>query len=301
MVAQSFGDRIECCPQAEYPFSPVSVTVADGHRISCVDEGEGMPVVMLHGNPSWSYLYRQLILDLRGNYRCLAPDHLGCGLSDKPQDYPYRLADHIDNLEQVLAQRNIERCVLVVHDWGGAIGMGWAVRHPERVAGLMVMNTAAFPSPHIPLRIAVCRWPVLGPLLVRGLNLFARGAVRMAVVNPMAPEVAAGFVAPYDSWANRVAVHRFVQDIPMRPSHPSWPTLVEIEAGLARLSAKPMLLCWGGRDFCFHDWFYREWRRRFPQAQPHYFPEAGHYLLEDALPEIAPRVRDFLRSLEAAA
>jgi haloalkane dehalogenase len=288
-------------PQAEYPFTPVTVTVAGGHRISCVDEGQGLPVVMLHGNPSWSYLYRRLILGLRGNYRCLAPDHLGCGLSAKPQDYPYRLADHIANLEQVLAQRGIGRCVLVVHDWGGAIGMGWAVRNPEKVAGLVVMNTAAFRSHRIPLRIAVCRWPLLGALLVRGLNLFVRGAIHMAVAHPMAPEVAAGFLAPYDSWASRVAVHRFVRDIPLRPGHPSWETLVAVEEGLARLTGKPMLLCWGGQDFCFNDEFYQEWRRRFPGAQCHYFPEAGHYLLEDVFPEIEARVRDFLRSLESPA
>ena len=286
---------------AQYPFAPVTVTVAGGHRISCVDEGQGLPVVMLHGNPSWSYLYRRLIPGLRDNYRCVAPDHLGCGLSDKPQDYPYRLADHIANLEQVLAKRGINRCVLVVHDWGGAIGMGWAVRNPDRVAGLVVMNTAAFPSSRIPLRIAVCRWPLLGAVLVRGLNLFARGAIHMAVVKRMAPEVAAGFLAPYDSWANRVAVHRFVQDIPLRPGHPSWPTLLQIEEGLAQLSGKPMLLCWGGRDFCFDEGFYQEWRRRFPEAQGHYYPGAGHYLLEDAFPEIAGRVRDFLHCLEPPA
>ena len=301
MAARSFGDRIEFCPQADYPFVPVTVTVAGGHRMSCVDEGQGLPVVMLHGNPSWSYLYRRLILSLRENYRCLAPDHLGCGLSDKPQDYPYRLADHISNLEQVLAERGIGRCVLVVHDWGGAIGMGWAVRNPEKVAGLVVLNTAAFRSRRIPLRIAVCRWPLLGSFLVRGLNLFARGAIHMAVVNRMAPAVAAGFVAPYDSWESRVAVHRFVQDIPMSSDHPSWPTLMQIEEGLPRLVAKPMLICWGGRDFCFNDQFYQEWRRRFPRAQCHYLPAAGHYLLEDAFPEIETRVREFLRCLELPA
>jgi len=288
-------------PLAQYPFAPIDVTVAGGHRISCVDEGRGLPVVMLHGNPSWSYLYRRLILGLRDSYRCLAPDHLGCGLSDKPQHYPYRLADHIANLEEVLAQRNIDRCVLVVHDWGGAIGMGWAVQNPEKVAGLVVTNTAAFRSTRIPFRISVCRWPMLGAILVRGLNLFARGAVHMAVARKMAPETAAGFLAPYDSWANRIAVHRFVRDIPMQPDHPSWQTLAAVEEGLPRLAGKPMLLCWGGRDFCFNDWFYDEWRRRFPRARSHYFPTAGHSLLEDAFPAIEPLVREFLQSLESTA
>lgn len=278
----------------QYPFTPKSITVRGGHRISCVDTGKGENIVFLHGNPSWSYLYRNLITSLSSSDRCIAPDHLGCGLSDKPQGYPYRLVDHIDNLEQVLDQLDVRSCVLVMHDWGGAIGMGWAGRHPERIKGLVVMNTAAFRSQLIPLRISVCRWPLVGPVLVRGMNAFAGAAVHMAVTRKMSPEVTKGFLYPYDSWANRVAVLRFVQDIPLNESHPSWPTLVQIEKGLAKLQDKPMLICWGGRDFCFHDAFYREWQRRFPGAECHYFPEAGHYLLEDELDAVQENILDFL-------
>lgn len=278
----------------QYPFTPKQIILDSGHRISCVDDGRGPAVVFLHGNPSWSYLYRNLITSLSSRYRCLAPDHLGCGLSDKPQEYPYRLADHIANLEQVLDRLGVERCILVMHDWGGAIGMGWARRHVERVAGLVVMNTAAFRSKRIPLRIAVCRWPLLGPLLVRGLNGFAGAAVHMAVSRRLDPRIAEGFLYPYDSWANRVAIFRFVQDIPLRKDHPSWPELVRIENGLADLREKPMLLCWGGRDFCFNDAFYREWRQRFPSAESHYFAGAGHYLLEDALEPVGEKIKAFL-------
>jgi haloalkane dehalogenase len=272
---------------AEYPFVPKIFITPEGHRLSYIDEGSGGPaVVMAHGNPSWSYLYRNVITALKGDYRCLAPDHLGCGYSDKPQAYPYRLRNHIDNFTALLDHLRIDRCVLVVHDWGGAIGMGWAGQHPDRIAGLVVLNTAAFRSRQLAWRIAVCRWPLLGALLVRGLNGFAWPATFMAVRKKMRAEVKAGFLAPYDTWANRVAVHRFVQDIPMQPAHPSWGTLVEVENSLARLQDKPMLICWGGQDFCFNDSFYAEWRRRFPEAESHYFPEAGHYVLEDALPEI---------------
>ena len=184
--------------------------------------------------------------------------------------------------------------MIVVHDWGGAIGMGWAGAHAQRVAGLVVLNTAAFRSQLLPLRIAVCRWPILGEILVRGLNGFAGAAIFMAVHKRMRLEVARGFLAPYDSWQSRIAVHRFVQDIPMREEHPSWSTLVAIEEGLANLSEVPMMLCWGGKDFCFNDWFYREWQRRFPRAEAHYFKQAGHYVLEDALDEITPLVDQFL-------
>lgn len=280
----------------EYPFTPQSFCTADGYRLSYLDEGNGMAVVMVHGNPSWSYLYRNLISALKSDYRCIAPDHLGCGLSDKPQHESYRLRNHIDNFTALLDQLRIERCVLVVHDWGGAIGMGWAGQHPERVAGLVVLNTAAFHSPLIPLRIAVCRWPLLGALLVRGLNGFAGPATFMAVRKKMRPEVKANFIAPYDSWATRVAVHRFIQDIPLHPSHPSWNTLTDVEHSLECLQEKPMLICWGGRDFCFNDHFYEEWRRRFPAAQCHYFPDAGHYVLEDALPEILRTLPTFLHN-----
>ena len=278
---------------AEYPFEPRHFEV-DGHSLTYLDEGQGPAVVMVHGNPSWSYLYRNLVSALRDRFRCIVPDHLGCGFSDKPADYPYRLANHVDNLERLLEELGIERCILVVHDWGGAIGMGWAGRHPERVAGVVVLNTAAFRSNRLPLRISLCRWPLLGSLLVRGLNGFARAATFMAVTHPMRPAIAAGFLAPYDSWRNRIAVLRFVEDIPMDAQHPSWETLVGIEASLPHLQHCPMLLCWGGRDFCFNDTFFEEWRRRFPQAEAHYFPEAGHYVLEDGLADILPLIKGFL-------
>ncbi len=277
---------------AEYPFQPHFIAV-DGHNLAYLDEGEGPVLVMVHGNPSWSYLYRNLVSGLRDRYRCIVPDHLGCGFSDKPAEYPYRLRNHVENLEHLLEELAVERCILVVHDWGGAIGMGWAGRHPERVAGVVVLNTAAFRSPRIPLRIAICRWPILGSLLVRGLNGFARAAISMAVTRPMRPEIAQGFLAPYNSWHNRIAVHRFVEDIPMDSSHPSWEMLVEIEQSLPYLLC-PLLLCWGGRDFCFNDVFFKEWQQRFPAAEAHYFPDAGHYILEDALSEIVPLIEGFL-------
>lgn len=281
---------------AEYPFQPRFVEI-DGHRLAYLDEGEGPVLVMLHGNPSWSYLYRNLVQQLRGRFRCIVPDHLGCGFSDKPQQASYTLAMHIDNLEKLLEHLQVERVVLILHDWGGAIGMGWAARHGQQVAGIVACNTAAFASSRMPLRIAMCRWPLFGPLALRGANAFARAATSMAVTKKMRPEVARSFLAPYDSWANRIAQLRFVQDIPMDASHPSWHTLTGIEAALPQFTNKPMLLCWGGADFCFDRHFYDQWRERFPQAEAYFFPHAGHYLFEDALPEITPRISTFLERL----
>ncbi|WP_456387274.1 alpha/beta fold hydrolase [Desulfolithobacter sp.] len=287
---------VEMLELAGYPFRPKRYQLGDGAVMSYVDEGLGDVVVMVHGNPSWSYLYRDLVSALAPGYRCIAPDHIGCGLSDKPQDYPYRLSRHIENLEALLDHLDVRRCVLVVHDWGGAIGLGWAGRHADRVRGVVVLNTAAFLARRIPLRISLCRMPLFGAFIVRGLNGFAWPATSMAVCRKMEPDVKKGFLYPYDSWQSRVGIHRFVQDIPLHPRHPSWETLVAVEQGLFRLVDKPMQICWGGRDFCFNRFFYREWRRRFPAARARYFPEAGHYVLEDAGEEIIPLVQYFLMS-----
>ncbi len=277
-----------------YPFAPQNITL-QGHNLSFVDQGQGKVIVMLHGNPTWSFYYRNLVKLLQKNYRIIVPDHMGCGLSDKPQDYPYILKTHIDNLEGLLAQCKVEKFSLVVHDWGGAIGMGLAVRHPERLESVVVLNTAAFRSPRIPLRINMCRIPVLGDIIVRGFNGFARAALSMAVVHRMAPDVARTYLKPYDSWAHRVALLRFVQDIPLSPRDGSWQTLVNIENKLVQLLNTPMLILWGGRDFCFNEEFYKEWLQRFPEAEKHFFPNAGHYVLEDAFEEIAPLITAFFK------
>jgi len=253
---------------------------------------------MVHGNPTWSYYYRNLISLLSTEYRVIAIDNIGCGLSDKPENYPYRLQNHIENIISLLDSLRIGKCSLVVHDWGGAIGMGYAGRFPERIEKIVVLNTAAFLSSRIPLRIRICRWPYLGTLLVRGCNAFAGLARYMAVSKPLKREIAHAYVAPYDSWKNRVAIHGFVRDIPLSQKHPTYKTMVQVERGLTVLANKnlPMLILWGGKDFCFTRHFFNEWCRRFPHAESHYFENGGHYVLEDCFDTIKPIVQRFFRS-----
>jgi cis-3-alkyl-4-acyloxetan-2-one decarboxylase len=277
-----------------YPFIPKKISI-QGHSFSYLDEGQGKVIVMLHGNPTWSFYYRNLVKLLRNSYRVIVPDHMGCGLSDKPQKYPYTLKTHIDNLETLLTACNIEKYSLVVHDWGGAIGMGLAVRCPERLESVVVLNTAAFRSPDMPLRIRICRIPLLGDIMVRGFNGFARGALSMAVVHKMKPDVARGYIEPYDSWTHRIAILRFVQDIPLTPKDRSWQVLVDIENKLEQLKNIPMLVLWGGKDFCFTEKFYSQWKQRFPGAETHFFPDGGHYVLEDVFEEIAPLITTFFQ------
>ena len=288
-----------------YPFASHEITVG-GHRYHYLDEyggdeydgGDGEVLLLVHGNPTWSFYWRELVLALQGRYRLVVPDHIGCGLSAKPgpKEYSYRLARRVADLGKLIEKLDLRRITLVAHDWGGAIGMGAAVAQPERFQRFVLMNTAAFRSQGCPWRIRVCRIPVLGRLGVQGLNLFARAALSMAACRPLKPAVRAGLLAPYDRWRNRIAVHRFVQDIPLQPSHPSYPALEEIEAGLARFRSSPMCLIWGMRDWCFTPAFLDRFIEFFPKAEVHRLAEAGHYVVEDAHQQIVPLLNDFLKS-----
>jgi haloalkane dehalogenase len=255
---------------------------------------------MLHGNPTWSFYYRDLVRALSGEFRTIVPDHIGCGLSDKPDDgrYDYTLDRRVRDLEALLDHLQLgDNLTLVLHDWGGMIGMAFAHRHPERVKRLVILNTAAFllpPGKRLPWSLRLCRLPLLGPLLVRGLNLFSRGAVRACCRRPLSLAARAGYLAPYDSWANRIAALRFVQDVPLRPGDRAYETVRQVQEGLDRFAAVPMLICWGERDFVFDEHFLDEWVRRFPRAEVQRFPQAGHFVLEDAGGAILPLVRDFL-------
>ncbi|MGW8194039.1 MAG: alpha/beta fold hydrolase [Desulforhopalus sp.] len=279
----------------DYPFTSRFLNI-NTHRLHYIDEGKGPPIVMVHGNPTWSFYYRKLISSLQSRHRVIAYDHMGCGLSDKPNTYPYCLDKHIENLERLLDHLEIERFSLVMHDWGGAIGLGCAVKRAECIDRVVVMNSAAFRSRRMPLRIRLCRTPIFGQIIVRLFNGFAWPAQFMAVVKRMAPETAAAYLAPYDSWRNRVAIFRFVEDIPMSPHHRSYDTLVGIEQGLPGLNKRhiPFLILWGGKDFCFNDHFYKQWQKHFPAAEKHYFCDGGHYILEDKFEDIEPIVQSFL-------
>jgi cis-3-alkyl-4-acyloxetan-2-one decarboxylase len=288
-------------PETEYPFESRFFDRGDGIKLHYLDEGMGDPVVMVHGNPSWSFYFRKLVKALKGEYRVIVPDHVGMGLSDKPGDarYSYTLKSRVDDLDALLDKLGLNRNVtLVLHDWGGMIGMAYACRHPERIKKLVILNTAAFGLPEgkkLPPTLRLCRDSRLGAFLVRRFNAFSLGATYFCAT-AMRPEIRKAFTAPYDSWENRIATLRFVQDIPLSPKDESYALVEETSRRLGQFQNVPMLVCWGGKDFVFDDKFLKEWIRRFPKAKVRYFAEAGHYVLEDAGEEIAKLVRAFLES-----
>lgn len=291
----------------DYPFTPQRFDVRPGLSMSYLDEGprDAPPVVMVHGNPSWSYYYRKLVLALRDTHRCVVPDHIGMGLSDKPDDaadasprYDYTLKSRIDDLDALLEHANVrEKITLVVHDWGGMIGLGWALRHPERVARLVILNTGAFPLPAskpMPWQLSLGRDSKFGAWLIRGFNAFSGMASYVGVKRRMPAAVRRAYVAPYDSFENRIATLRFVQDIPLQPGDKAWAIVEEGGRRLHELADRPAIALWGMKDFVFDRHFLQGFRERLPQLEVHEFADAGHYVLEDEADRIVPLVQDFL-------
>ncbi|WP_200944001.1 alpha/beta fold hydrolase [Lysobacter sp. Root604] len=286
----------------DYPFQPQRFEVRPGIAMSYLDQGpkDGEVVVMLHGNPSWSYYWRKLVLGLRDRYRCIVPDHVGMGLSDKPRDdrYTYTLQSRIDDVERLLQYLRIDGPItLAVHDWGGGIGFGWGLKHSDQIKRLVITNTGAFPLPSakpLPKRLRLGRDSAIGTGLIRGLNAFAGSAARVGVVSPMPRAVRRAYLAPYDSWANRIATSRFVQDIPLAEGDAAWPLVQAMGRKLPEYADRPAFIGWGLRDFVFDHHFLKGFTDALPQAQVHAFEDAGHYVLEDKAAVLVPEIRAFL-------
>lgn len=285
-----------------YPFKSNYLNI-DGMRYHYLDEGRGEPLLMVHGNPTWSFYYRSLVNAFSDGYRAIVPDHIGCGLSDTPDEikYNYRLKSRVDNLSYLIKSLKLDRPVtLIVHDWGGMIGLAWALDHMEQVGRIIVMNTAGFFPPKgkaIPLRLKLIR---SGSALMRHavlrLNLFARAALYMAPRRPLPAEVKAGLIAPYNSPHNRLATLKFVLDIPLSPEDPSGSIVARVDHHLERIFCRPSLILWGAHDFVFDRDYFQEWRRRLPWVKTHWFDDAGHYLLEDIPGKIISHIKEFLHN-----
>lgn len=283
----------------EMPFRRVEAQGA-GARLSVVDHGggSGETLLFVHGNPTWSYLWRALVRPAaEAGHRCLAPDLAGFGASEKPRDPAYySLTRHIENLEAVAKALDVRDATLVLHDWGGPIGMGFAVRNPDRVKRVAVCNTVAFPPRHrrafTAWHRAFASWP--GYRLGVAFDLVRRTAMRYGVRRPLPPEAAAAYAWPMKDKGARIAAGRFVQMVPDGPDHPEAETLRIIEANFHRLKDKPFLVLWADRDPVMPPRYASKWVQAFPQAEvSHVAPDAGHFWQEDAPERFLPRLLAF--------
>ena len=285
-----------------YPFDSNFINI-NGNDLHYLDQGHGTPVVMVHGNPTWSFYFRHLIKKLSRDFRAIVPDHIGCGFSDKPdaKTYVYSLKSRVQDLNTLIEHLEFEEKInLVVHDWGGMIGLAWAVDHPDKVDKIIITNTSGFFLPEekrFPFLLGLIKYvPFFAIPAVLGLNAFARGALYLASAEKLPSKVKKGLVEPYNSWKNRIATLKFVQDIPISKKDQSYAIVEHVDQRLEQFDDANLMFLWGAKDFVFDLTFLNEFRRRFPRASTHVFHDAGHYLFEDKPEETAQLVEAFLNN-----
>lgn len=280
-----------------WPFAPQYHTV-NGVTLHYVDEGSGEPMVLVHGDPTWGYLYRHFIPPLAQQYRCLVPDHMGMGKSSVPRTpYPYLLQHHITNFEALMLHLDVANITLVLHDWGGPVGLGFAVRHPDRLKRLVLMNTWAFarwPGGPLPKLLEIIR-SARGEKFVLERHGYLEPALQGTTyhVERLTPTVLAAYRAPFPTPASRLALLCWSRDIPTHIAAPSYRVMQHIEHGLAQFAHTPVLLIWGMRDPVLGEPVLRLWQSVFPQAWTRTIEDASHFVQEDASERIVPWIETF--------
>jgi len=273
----------------------------NGFEMHFVDEGRGEPIVAVHGDPTWGYLYRTFIPILSQHRRCIVPDHMGMGKSGAPRDpYPYRLRHHVANLEALLLPLDLHQMTLVLHDWGGPVGLGFATRHPDRIKRLVLMNTWAFaPWPGGPLpRLLELIRSERGERFVLEKNGYLEPALVGTTHRPenLTKTVLDAYRAPFPTPESRLALLCWSRDIPVHETDPSYPEMKQIDEGLVRFTGTPTLLVWGMRDPVLPESVLRTWQRTYPQATTAEIEDASHFLQEDAPERIVLCIEEFLEA-----
>jgi haloalkane dehalogenase len=281
--------RPEWVPDELYPFESRYADVA-GSRVHYLDEGAGPPLLLLHGNPTWSFLYRDIVIGLRDRYRCIAVDYPGFGLSSAAPGYRFTPAEHAGVLEQLVERLGLSEVTMMVQDWGGPIGFAVATRHPERFAAFVIGNTWAWPKsdPATQLFSRALGGPI-GRRLIANRNLFVEKALPGGVNRMTLPEaVMNAYRGPFPTPASRVPTAVFPREI-----LDSRPFLAEIERRLPQLSDRPALLVWPTKDVAFGDRERKRWEQLFPDHRTVVLEGAGHYIQEDAAEEIVTAIRSW--------
>jgi haloalkane dehalogenase len=277
-------------PRSLYPFEGRYAEI-DGARVHYLDEGSGAPLLLLHGNPTWSFLYRDVVTGLRDRCRCIAPDYPGFGLSRAAPGYGFTPAEHARVIEQLVLRLELEGVTMMVQDWGGPIGFAAATRHPERFARFVVGNTWAWPKSDLGTQVfsRFLGGPI-GRFLILRRNLFVERLLPGGVRRKKLPEeVMDAYRGPFPTPESRVPLHVFPREI-LR----SRPFLAEVEKGLPALRDRPALIVWPTKDVAFRDPERRRWEEVFPDHRTVTLDGAGHYIQEDAAEEITAAIREWL-------
>jgi len=276
-------------PSELYPFESRYLDI-DGARVHYLDESSGPTLLLLHGNPTWSFLYRELVQGLRDRFRCVALDYPGFGLSRAARGYGHTPAEHANVLERLILRLDLTGVTMMVQDWGGPIGFAVATRRPERFDGFVIGNTWAWPQSDLGTQVfaRLIGGPIGGFLILRR-NFFVEKILPRGVNRKTLPEaVMEAYRGPFPTPESRRPLHVFPHEILA-----SRPFLSDIERGLPRLRDRPALIVWPTRDFAFRAPARERWERIFPNHRTVMLDCAGHYIQEDAPEEIVRAIRDW--------
>lgn len=275
------------------PF-PSHFASVSGYRMHYLDEGQGPVVVCLHGNPTWCYYYRNLIKILSDSFRVIAPDFLGCGLSDRTPGVHFKAEDRIKQVEEFVDSLKLEKFSLVLHDWGGPIGTAFATRHADKIEKIVYLNTTLTETESLPLIIKWSAAPVIGKILTQYTKRFLHFTTGLGVAKRLPHDIVKRYHFPYRTSRDREAIWDFVQDIPFDSSHPTYATMFEMASKLELLRSKPIKIIWGLQDPCFHPGLLSKVIAHYPDAEVMELPKASHLVLEDGAEAALPAIKEFL-------
>jgi haloalkane dehalogenase len=288
-VASVSDSRPSWVPADLYPFASHFEDI-NGSRVHYLDEGAGPPLILLHGNPTWSFLYRDVIAGLRDRYRCIAVDYPGFGLSQAAPGYGFTPAEHAQVVEDLIVRLDLRGATLMVQDWGGPIGFAVATRHPDRFSAFVIGNTWAWPKSDLGTQVfSRLLGGRIGGWLILQRNFFVERIIPAGVRRKKLPDaVMTAYRGPFPTPESRRPVHVFPREILASRAF-----LAEIESKLAALAARPALLVWGTKDFAFRAAERRRWEQVFAEHQTVLLDGAGHYIQEDAAQDIVAAIRDW--------
>ena len=276
-----------------YPFSSRFIEI-DGSRVHYVDEGEGPTLLMLHGNPTWSFLYRHVITGLRSRFRCVAPDYPGFGLSQPAAGYGFTAAEHSGVVAEFVRRLDLTDYTIMVQDWGGPVGLGAAVREPERVKGLVIGNTWAWPMSDATMRVfSVMMGGLPGHVTSRYLDVFTNVLVpRSRGHSRLTADEMAMYRGPHPTPHSRIPVQTFARQL-----RAGRPFLASVEAGLPALTDRPALILWPTNDPAFGASVRQRWEQMLSWSRTVPLEGAGHYFQDDVPEQVVNEIVEWFETL----
>jgi acyl-CoA synthetase (AMP-forming)/AMP-acid ligase II/pimeloyl-ACP methyl ester carboxylesterase len=258
-----------------------------------LDEGSGPVILCLHGNPTWSFFFRNVIRDLKDSFRVIAPDMLGCGLSDRTPGVKFRAIDRINHMNEFVHALGLKKFSVLMHDWGGPLGTGMILNNLEKVDRVIYLNTTLTETESLPGFIRLAAAKVVGKFLTRHTASFIKTMIKWGAAKKLTPDVSDMYLFPYTTRPRRDAIWDFVADIPFDSDHPTYNVMMELASGLPKIAEKPVKIIWGLKDPCFHREMLSKVAAHFPKGEILEIPDASHLVLDDAPTVAIPAIREF--------